>query len=112
MTKCHDYKVQKSSSRSGKHLQKTNEAFERLPEKGTSMLHSTGQGLIEMGSEPRDQESILVYQKKENETGNNENTIDTNKDADKHTQQRIPEETVSQLWHYKLQAPMKLLLCL
>lgn len=46
------------------HLQKTNEAFECLPERRTSILHSTGQGLIEMGSEPRDKESILDYQKK------------------------------------------------
>lgn len=49
------------------------------------MLHSTGQGLIEMGSQPKDQESKVDYQKKENETGNNENTIDSNKGVDKHT---------------------------
>ena len=86
--------------------------FECLPERGTSLLHSTGQGLIKMGSEPRDQESILDYLKKKNETGNSETAIDTDKDVDKHTQQRTLEKTVSQLPHYTLQAPMKLLLCL
>lgn len=59
------------------------------------MLHSTGQGLIEMGSEPRDQESILDYQKKENETGNNENTIDTDKGVDKHTAKDTGGDCVS-----------------
>lgn len=68
------------------------------------MLCSTGQGLTEMGSEPRDQESILNYQKKENEIANNENITDTNKSIDKHTQQRIVEENVSQygIINYKL----------
>lgn len=55
-----------------------------LPERGVSTLHSTGQGLIKMGSEPRNQESIPDDQKKEHETGNNENTIDSNKYVDKH----------------------------
>lgn len=48
------------------------------------MLHSTGQGLIKMECEPRNQESIPGDQKKENETGNDENTIYSNKYVDKH----------------------------
>lgn len=71
------------------------------------MLHSTGQGLIKMGYEPRNQESMPDDQKKANETGDNGNTIDINKYVDKHMCQRTKKDNVSQLWHYKLQASVK-----
>lgn len=38
--------------------------------------------LIEMGSKPRDQKSILDSQNSEFEMGNNENKVDNNKDVD------------------------------
>lgn len=50
--------------------------------------------LTEIGSEPRDQESILDSQNNEFEMGNNENKVDNNKDVDKHTQQTTLEQTV------------------
>lgn len=51
--------------------------------------------LIEMGSKPRDQKSILDSQNNEFEMGNNENKFDNNKDVDKHKQQRTLEQAVS-----------------
>lgn len=54
--------------------------------------------LIEMGSKPRDQKSILDSQNSEFEMGNNENKVDNNKDVD-NINNKGHWSRLSQLWH-------------
>ncbi|CAM2106150.1 unnamed protein product [Caretta caretta] len=51
------------------HLQETDEAFECLPGIDTGMLHSTRQGLKEMGYEPEYMKSIPDFENNEMSQG-------------------------------------------